>query len=162
MMKLFLAGLLALAGLAVLPEVGRASGNEPYSSHGYGWLQGKVFRHMQWIHSNGPLYNYGPYMGGPGYTNMHIPEPYHGSYMPANYGLYGPGAGAAGYGYPGYAAPQPQGYPQPQVMPQQMPAHMPVALPNESDRSSRFRLFDRNRVTPVNYAPIYPNWMNGR
>lgn len=157
MKRLFLAGLLAVAGLAGLPAAATASDNHPYSAHGFGWFNAKVFNHMQWIHSNGPLYNYGPYIPGPGYTTMHIPEPYHGSYVPANYGLYGPGAGypyQQGQGAPA-AAQQPQ-YAQPQNQP--APQAIPQAAGNSS---SRFRLFDRSRVVPAS-ASVYPGWLTGR
>ncbi len=159
MKRLFLASLLAVAGLAVVPEAARASDNHPYSAHGYGWLSAKVFNHMQWIHSSGPLYNYGPYMPGPGYTTMHIPEPYHGSYVPANYGLYGPGAG--------YPYQQGQGAPaagQPQQMPQYQPQPAyPQAQPEAVGRApSRPRPVDRARVVPAGYSSVYPSWLTGR
>jgi len=167
MKRLFLAGLLAVAGLAGLPAAATAADNHPYSAHGFGWFHAKVFNQMPWIHSNGPLYNYGPYIPGPGYTTMHIPEPYHGSYVPANYGLYGPGAG---YPYQqGQGAPaagqqqQPQlqqqsQQPQSQQMPQAMPQSQAIPM---SSAPSRFRLFDRSRVVPAS-ASVYPGWLTGR
>lgn len=164
MKRLFLAGLLAMAGLAVLPESGMAQANHPYSDHGFGWLKAKAFRHMLWIHSDGPLYNYGPYIPGQqGYTTMHIPQPYHGSYIPANTALYNGGAGygvAGGFGQP--AAPA---YYQPQpLVANPAPAHpapaaQEVAVPQAAP--ARSRLFDRARVEPASYS-VYPSWLTGR
>src|SRR5205085_1082457 len=78
-----------------------------YNSYGMTWIESFALRRKMWIHHDGPLFSYGPY-NTPGYVNMHIPQPYHGSYTPAdptlwnrNYGApYGPYAG-----YPGYAVP---------------------------------------------------------
>src|SRR5262245_57944673 len=89
MRKVLLAGILAAAALAALPEQSHAWGwnNDPYSAHGFGWFRSMAFNKMSWIHHNGPLYSYGPYYG-PGYVNMHIPLPMHGSYNPADPNLW--------------------------------------------------------------------------
>ena len=84
MRKFLLAIVLALAALAVLPDRSHAWGRDNYSAHGFGWLGSLAFRHKQWIHQDGPLYNYGPYNGGQGYVDMHIPRPWHGMYTPAD------------------------------------------------------------------------------
>lgn len=106
MKRFILAGLLALLAIPVLPEYSFAWGKDPYNSHGMSWLGSWSLRRKMWIHNDGPLFSYGPY-NTPGYVNMHIPQPYHGSYTPADptlwnrtYGMpYGP------YGaYPGYGA----------------------------------------------------------
>ncbi|WP_157369629.1 hypothetical protein [Zavarzinella formosa] len=171
MMRLFLAGLLAMAGLAVLPERGMAQSNHPYTEHGYGWFGAKVFRSMAWIHSDGPLYNYGPYIPGPGYTNMHIPQPYFGSYVPANYGLYNswPNFGNPAPA-PAMQTAQPPVAPtatvpapaQPMTIPPS--AQPPVLTPPvpQAPQSSRFRLFDRSRIVPANYSSVYPTWLTDR
>lgn len=166
MKRLFLAGLLAMASLAVLPESGMAQANHPYSDHGYGWFGGKVFRHMLWIHSDGPLYNYGPYIPGQqGYTTMHIPQPYHGSYIPANTSLYNGGAGYGSYANFGNVPVAPQQYatqqPQPVAVAPEAPSpaqQLGVAQP----APVRSRLFDRSRVVPASYTSVYPSWLTGR
>jgi hypothetical protein len=83
MKKAILAGVLALAAMTALPERSHAWGKDPYNAHGYGWLGSWAFRSHSWIHMNGPLFNYGPYNTG-GLVVMHIPQPYHGSYTPAD------------------------------------------------------------------------------
>lgn len=164
MKRLFLAGILAMASLAVLPESGMAQANHPYSNHGYGWFNGKVFRHMLWIHSNGPLYNYGPYIPGqPGYTTMHVPQPYHGSYIPANTSLYNNGAG---YGYANFGSvpAAPQNYVQPQpaaVAPAPAPA-AGVRIGETLPVSTQPGFLDRARIVPAGHQSVYPSWLTGR
>jgi hypothetical protein len=108
MRKILLAGVLAALAMVALPDRSFAWGKSPYNSHGYGWLGSMAFRWHSWIHMDGPLYNYGPY-NTPGLVVMHIPQPYHGSYTPADptlwnrgYAPYGPVAGYPAYGVPGY------------------------------------------------------------
>jgi hypothetical protein len=106
MKRIILAGLLAVAAITVLPESSFAWGKDPYNSHGMTWLESWSLRRKMWIHNDGPLFSYGPY-NTPGYVNMHIPQPYHGSYTPADPTLwnryYAPQYGPYG-GYPGYGA----------------------------------------------------------
>ena len=133
MKKILLAGILAAVALAILPERSLAGNRDP-NSYGYGWLGGLAFRTKPWIHQNGPLFNYGPY-NTQGLVTMHIPQPYHGTYMPAdqtlwnrtNFGIpqnqgnrqypYG-----QGMGYPQYQYQQPQPVP---VAPRIVPAYYP-------------------------------------
>ena len=113
MKKLFLASALAVALLAFGPLGSKVSANPPQACGPYGWLACKALRVCPHIHSHGPLYNYGPYYGGPGYQNMNVTS-LHGGYVPAYPTAYYYGAGA-GYGYPpqyGYANPG-MAYPQP-------------------------------------------------
>src|SRR5262249_21466887 len=95
MRKVLLAGVAALAALAAVPERSHAWGKDPYNGHGYDWFNGMAFRKMLWIHSNGPLFNYGPYYL-PGHVTMHIPQPYHGPYTPADPNLWNNGFGVYG------------------------------------------------------------------
>jgi hypothetical protein len=118
MRKLLMAGVLALAALAALPDRSHAWGRDPYNHHGYQWLFSYAFRKHTWIHANGPLFNYGPYYL-PGHVTMHIPQPIHGSYSPADpnlwnsgFGVQGsvlpaPAAGYAPHATPTYGPPQP-------------------------------------------------------
>jgi hypothetical protein len=131
MRKVLLAGVLAVAALAALPDRSHAWGNDPYSSHSYGWFRGMAFNKMSWIHSQGPLYSYGPYYG-PGYVNMHIPLPYHGSYSPADPNLWNGGYGVYGSALPAPAA----GY-----APNAVPSYGPAAVAPGP------------RIVPANYNP---------
>jgi hypothetical protein len=106
MKRIILAGLLAVLAIPVLPERSFAWGKDPYNSYGMTWLESWALRRKMWIHNDGPLFSYGPY-NTPGYVNMHIPQPYHGSYTPADPTLwnryYAPQYGPYG-GYPAYGA----------------------------------------------------------
>ena len=106
MKKLYLASALAVALLAFGPLGSEVFANPPQACGPYGWLACKALRVAPHIHSHGPLYNHGPYYGGPGYQNMYVSS-LHGGYVPAYPTNYYYGAGA-GYGYPpqyGYANP---------------------------------------------------------
>jgi len=128
MKKMLMASVLALAALAALPDRSHAWGRDPYNRHGFDLLNGWAFRNLTWIHSQGPLFNYGPYYL-PGHVTMHIPQPYHGSYAPADpnlwnsgFGVYGsvlpaPAAGYAPHATPTYGPPQPYISSAPQVQP---------------------------------------------
>ena len=83
MKKLLLAGLLAALALVALPNQSFAGNRNPYSLHGMGWLGSLAYRTKPGIFYDGPLYNYGPY-NTQGLVVMHIPQPYHGSYTPAD------------------------------------------------------------------------------
>jgi len=113
MKKILLAGVLAAMALAILPERSLAGNRDP-NTYGYGWLGGLAFRTKPRIHQGGPLFNYGPY-NTQGLVTMHIPQPYHGTYTPADQGLwnrtnfrvpqypgYGPNQYGPGMGYPQY------------------------------------------------------------
>jgi hypothetical protein len=146
MRKILLAGALALAAVSALPERSFAWGRDAYNSHGYGWLGSFAFRKMQWIHSNGPLYNYGPY-GGPGHVTHDVKIPWHGVYIPADPNIghsYGYSAGPAyapGYGAPAHAAP---------------PAHVAPPVPGHAPHPA-----PPARVVPAGYS-VYPAWLNYR
>lgn len=123
MKKLFLASTIAVALLAVAPQ-SKISANPPQACGPNSWLACKALRVCPHIHSHGPLYNYGPYYGGPGYQTMSVGGP-HSGYVPAYPSAYYYGAGA-GYGYPsqyGYAKPG-MAYPPAPVAP---PTYVPVA-----------------------------------
>mgnify|MGYP007071089414 CR=1 FL=1 len=165
MKKLLLGSLLALSVFALLPERSFAWGtSNPYSQHGYGFLGSLAMNHMTWIHSDGPLFNYGPYYGQ-GHVNMHIPQPRHGSYYPADMSLYGAAySGYSGYGA-GYGAP-PQGYAggQPTNMPAAAtPSTIPpaAAVPTAPTTPVSRGLF-RPRVQQAGYKSVYPDWLIGR
>jgi hypothetical protein len=100
MKRFLLAGILAALALVALPDQSHAWGRNPYNSHGYGWLGSLAFRTKPGIFYDGPLFNYGPY-NTQGHVIMHIPQPYHGSYTPADPTLWN--RGYAPYApYPGY------------------------------------------------------------
>ena len=136
MRKILLATVLAAAALAILPERSLAGNRDP-NNYGYGWLGALAYRTKPRIHQ-APLFNYGPY-NTQGLVTMHIPQPYHGTYTPAdqslwnrtNYGIpqnqgYGPYQYGQGMGYPQY--PQYQQYQQYQpgpVAPRVVPAYYP-------------------------------------
>lgn len=153
MRKLVLAGLLAGAVVAALPGRSEAHGRSPYNQHGYNWLGSFAFRRMAWIHMDGPLYSYGPY-NTPGYLVMHVPQPYHGTYSPADPNLWNMGYGARGPNVPAPAA----GYP---------PGGAPTGGPTQPYRyvGSAPRAEPPNyglpRVLPVAYDAVYPEWMTG-
>ena len=65
------------------------------SAGGFGWLKSKAVRHAGFIHFHGPLYNYGPYYGGPGYQTMNVHPGFHNGYHPA----YPQAVYGGGYGY---------------------------------------------------------------
>jgi hypothetical protein len=148
MRKVVLAGVLAVAALAALPERSHAWGKDRYSSHGYCWGYSLAFRNMQWIHQ-APLYSYGPYYG-PGYVNMHIPKPYHGSYTPADPNLWNGGFGVYGSALPAPAA----GYAPhatPTIPAQPYISQAPVAPGYLSQR-----------VVNAAHESVYPAWVTGR
>ena len=93
-----------------------------------------AFNKMSWIHSQGPLYSYGPYYG-PGYVNMHIPLPYYGSYSPADPNLWN-----GGYGVYGSALPAPAAGYAPNAVPGYGPQSNSGAAPGP-------------RIVPANYNP---------
>ena len=106
MRKILLAGVLAVAAISALPERSHAWGRDPYNGHGLTWLGSWAYRTGSFLHNDGPLYSYGPY-NLPGYVTMHIPQPYVGSYTPADVNLWN-----RGFGYPGSVLPAPAaGYP---------------------------------------------------
>jgi hypothetical protein len=149
MRKVLLAGTAAVALLAALPDRSHAWGQDPYNAHGFGWLGQFAFNKAPWIHQDGPLFSYGPYYG-PGYVNMHIPKPWHGSYTPADPNLWNQGPGVYGSmlpapaaGYAPHAVPPVGGLPRPYISaaPQYAPQYY---YPN---------------VVPAGY---YPGWMTGR
>jgi hypothetical protein len=149
MRKVLLAGTAAVALLAALPDRSHAWGQDPYNAHGFGWLGQFAFNKFTWIHQDGPLFSYGPYYG-PGYVNMHIPKPLHGSYTPADPNLWNNGPGVYGSmlpapaaGYAPHAVPPVGGLPRPYISaaPQYAPQYY---YPN---------------VVPAGY---YPGWMTGR
>lgn len=172
MRKLLLIAVVALAAVALVPERSQAQGFGFGPGRApYGFLGRLATSHMMWIHSDGPLYNYGPYHV-PGHVTMHIPKPYFGTYTPGDYTLWGAGGNAyQGYGYQGYA---PQGYgygypaaggpqtiaPPPAVgvpmtsAPAAAPAILPVSVAPPTPQ--------RVSVLPTPYSPIYPNWLTGR
>ena len=159
MRKFLLANVLALAALAVLPDTSHAWGRDNYSAHGYGWLGSLAFRHMQWIHQDGPLYNYGPY-NGQGTVDMHIPKPWHGSYTPADPTLWNRGASApVGYAPAGYMPAAPAAGYAPTAYPTIPPQHI-AAKP--------IGLAPRPIVQPVGYSTsnpytaVYPWWLTSR
>ena len=140
MRKVLLAGALALAAVTALPDRSHAWGRDAYNSHGYGWLGSFAFRKMQWIHSMGPLYNYGPY-NVPGNVTHSMSIPWHGVYIPAD-----PNIGyTTGYAAPGYAG---AAYGAPAYAP---PAHAPHAMQAMPPR-----------VVPAGYQQMYPAWLNYR
>jgi hypothetical protein len=83
MKKLLLAGLLAALALTALPNQSMAGNRNPYKNYGMGWLGSLAIRTRPGIFYEGPLFNYGPY-NTQGLVVMHIPQPYHGSYTPAD------------------------------------------------------------------------------
>jgi hypothetical protein len=83
MNKLFLAGVLAALALVLLPDRSHAGGRNPYDAHGMHWLHALAYKTKPGIFYDGPLYNYGPY-NTQGHVIMHIPQPYHGWYVPAD------------------------------------------------------------------------------
>ena len=123
MKKLFLASVLAISLLAMLPADSHAFWNSPQSSQGLPWLQGRALNFLSRNHQHGPLYNYGPYQGGTGYEWKYVPNPLLGHYVPAYpanyYGGYAipPGSHWGQLPYPSSPiAPDnvaPQGTPQP-------------------------------------------------
>jgi hypothetical protein len=148
MRKVLLAGVLAAAALAALPERSHAWGRDPYNGHGMTWLEQFTYRTGAWIHHDGPLYSYGPY-NLPGYVNMHIPQPHHGAYSPADPNLWNGGYGnyrsvlpAPAAGYPPHAVPS-LGPPQPYI------SGVQPMSPGE-------------RVVPVSYDGVSPRWMLNR
>ena len=146
MRKVLLAGAAAVALLTALPDRSHAWGQDPYNAHGFGWLGQLAFNHFTWIHQDGPLFSYGPYYG-PGYVNMHIPRPWHGSYTPADPNLWNNGPGVYGSILPAPAA----GY-APQAVP-------PVGgLPRPYISAAPQYYYPP--VQPAGYS--YPNWMTGR
>jgi hypothetical protein len=172
MRKFFLAVLLAAAAVAVMPDRSSAWGRDPYWNSGFGTLGGMAFNHMRWIHSQGPLYNYGPYYG-PGHVDMHIPKPWHGSYMPANPYLWNQGGYA---GAPMAAAPAPaiQAAPQgncnncaskPAAAPA-VPAARPTMLPNIPPQNVQgmpaYGYPYQQRILPASYDGVYPAWLSHR
>lgn len=133
MRKVLWAGALALMALATAPGESLAWGRDAYNSHGYGWLGSKAFRKFQWIHQNGPLFNYGPY-DGPGHQEMNVKGPMHGVYIPGNPHIGSGYAGAVPYVFaPGYG---------PQAA---QVAHYPIVP----------------AIVPANYT-VYPAWLTGR
>ena len=146
MRKVLLAGVLAVAALAALRDRSHAWGRDPYNAHGFGWLGQFAFNEKPWIHMQGPLFNYGPYYL-PGHQTMHIPQPYHGSYTPADpnlwnngFGAYGSSLPAPAAGYAPHAVPPIGGPPQPYIS-----AAPPAAPP----------VYQPQRIVPV----VYPSWV---
>jgi hypothetical protein len=146
MRQFLLAGVLAAAAAAALPDRSHAWGNDPYNAHGFGWLGQLAFNTKTWIHMDGPLFNYGPYYL-PGHQNLHIPYPYHGAYTPADpnlwnggFGVYGSSLPAPAAGYAPHAVPPIGGPPQPYVS--QAPTYYP----------------QQQYIVPV----VYPSWVTGR
>ena len=147
MRKFLLANVLALAALAVLPDTSHAWGRDNYSAHGFGWLGSLAFRHKQWIHQDGPLYNYGPYNGGQGYVDMHIPRPWHGMYTPADPTLWNRGSAIPGAGN---APAAPQSAPPPTNHSAAPTIQRPAVLPAGFTTS------------PPQTMPAFPWWQTGR
>jgi hypothetical protein len=146
MRKVLLAGALALAAVTALPDRSHAWGRDAYNSHGYGWLGSFAFRKMQWIHSVGPLYNYGPY-DVPGNVTHSASIPWHGVYIPAD-----PNIGHTyGYTAPGYAGAA-----------QGAPAHAPPARPHAAPPAHAPHAMTPPRVVPAGYQHVYPAWLNYR
>jgi len=105
------------------------------SAGGFGWLQSKAVRHGGWIHFHGPLYNYGPYYGGPGYQTMNVHPGFHNGYHPA----YPQAVYGGGYGYS--AGPV---------------TSAPVAGGTVSAVSSSSHF---NSMMPMEPANLYPNYL---
>jgi hypothetical protein len=146
MRKFLLAGLLALAATSALPERSHAWGRDPYNSHGLGWLGSLAYRTGAWLHQDGPLFNYGPY-NLPGHVTMHIPQPYHGSYNPADPNLWNRGFGNYGSVLPAPAA----GYP-PHAVPNLGP---PAPYISAAPAYGPF-------IRPASYDGVSPSWMRNR
>lgn len=184
MRKLLFVGVVAATALCLMPERSQAQG--PGFGPGgppYGFLGRLATRHMMWIHSDGPLFNYGPYHL-PGHVHMHIPKPYYGTYTPGDYTLWNSGGYGGGYGYqpqgyPAYGA----GYPAPMVAPQtappvappvpvapvapvppppKKPAPVTFAEPANDVIPAAVTPTTRVRLLPTPYNPIYPSWLTGR
>jgi hypothetical protein len=83
MKRLLLASALAVALLGLRPGESKAFWNSPQCAQGYPWLQGKALNFLAKNHFNGPLYNYGPYLGGNGYAWNFVAHPFCGAYIPA-------------------------------------------------------------------------------
>lgn len=145
MRKVLLAGAAAVALLAGLPDRSHAWGRDRYNAHGFNWLYQFAFTKCPWIHQDGPLFSYGPYYT-PGYVNMHVPPPYHGSYTPADPNLWNNGPGVYGSMLPAPAA----GY-----APTAVPPVGGLPRPYISNAPQG----GRSNVTPAGY---YPAWMTGR
>lgn len=83
MKKLLSGSIVALAALAFSPSQSQAFWNSPQCSGGFGKFGACVYNCCPGIHFHGPLYNYGPTYGGPGYEYMRIGPPHCGAYVPA-------------------------------------------------------------------------------
>lgn len=107
-----LLGLIALpfALLITTPNRSNADWGSPQCCHAYTWFQCRALHCWGWLHTDGPLYNYGPYdTSGPGYLPMFVPNPWCGSYIPAYPSSYYFNGGNAGYGGSAGNAPMPGG-----------------------------------------------------
>lgn len=176
MRQLLFMGAIAAAALFLMPDRSQAQGLGFGYGYGqrtapYGFLGRLATHHMQWIHQDGPLYNYGPYYT-PGHVTMHIPKPYHGAYVPADYTLWNNGYGHYGYGY-GYGAGYPaqaQAYPQtappaaaPVAAPAAPPARITATAPPVGDVIPAAVLpTAKPRVLASPYHAIYPSWLTNR
>jgi len=148
MRKVILAGVVALAALAALPERSHAWGKDPYNRHGFDWLNGWAYRNLTWIHAQGPLFNYGPYYL-PGHVTMHMPQPIHGSYSPADPNLWNNGFGVYGSVLPAPAA----GY---------APHATPSFAPPQPYISTAPPVYSGPTVVPTGYNGLYAGWGTGR
>jgi hypothetical protein len=168
MQKVLFASALAIAVLAASPGRSMAWETDPFNAHGFSWFKAKVFKHMQWIHYDGPLYNYGPY-NTPGHVSMHIPNPWHGTYIPNTAAAQYAGMGGGfGYGYgaaptavaaapaPVATAPAVAPVPAKPIPPTSAPAAAP-AIPQ-----GRPTTIPAGFVLPASYSAVYPEWLLNR
>jgi hypothetical protein len=84
MKKLLVASIATFSLLAVVPGESRAFWNSPTAAAGYGWLGSAANGLCPSIFYHGPLYNYGPYYGGPGYQYQNVQSGFCGAYIPSN------------------------------------------------------------------------------
>ncbi len=88
MQKLLVASIASVWLLAAVPGESRAYWNSPTAAAGYGWLGSTANGLCPSIFYHGPLYNYGPYYGGPGYQYQCVQGGFCGAYVPSNPLLY--------------------------------------------------------------------------
>lgn len=144
-MKVWFALLLVTIGLVAAPSANAFDA----SAGGFGWLQSKAVRHGGWIHFHGPLYNYGPYYGGPGYQTMNVHPGFHNGYHPAYpQAVYGGGYGNGYSAGPVTAAPATSA---PVTSGTSSPA---PAISSGSTHHSHY-----NSMMPSEPANLYPNYL---